>query len=426
MITTTEAFKQAIKANVVKARARVVFNYATPLTIGQEKIININVMQRGEIALGCLQDDKINLELKADALTSEQYGQEVTVKVYLGCVVNSVNEFVCIGTFKPTRWQKSDYILSLELGSNIPTKNIAEILAAQNMLLSEYIVSAISKLMGETITIGSIVDGTLDSAYLYYRTIKEQLKAFAFATGGIIRYRENLELVPYKFGTSVATYKEGPNEMILDKSGNSTDLVTTKTNYRLVRSVFTKEEDTTLYSATNVRTTEEYIPYEFSFNSPGLVKYFNFKKYSYFSALKYGLFGGSISLGSGYGGVTIYIDFSIIGTKILSTAIATVDDTITYLSNPYIQASSQVNAHSLDIYNGEKYSFKGRIDPSLQIGDTITIYDVGDMLVTSLNYKFDGGLTGTIEGILIEQNTYDYVEYLDGTWYANGTKVLRA
>lgn len=37
MITTTEAFKQAIKANVVKARARVVFNYATPLTIGQEK-----------------------------------------------------------------------------------------------------------------------------------------------------------------------------------------------------------------------------------------------------------------------------------------------------------------------------------------------------------------------------------------------------
>ncbi|QEH69714.1 hypothetical protein [Cellulosilyticum sp. WCF-2] len=402
MITTTEAFKQAIKANVVKARARVVFNYATPLTIGQEKIININVMQRGEIALGCLQDDKINLELKADALTSEQYGQEVTVKVYLGCVVNSINEFVCIGTFKPTRWQKSGYIISLELGSNIPTKNITEILAAQNVLLSDYIVSAISKLMCETITIGSIVDGTLGSTYLYYKTVKEQLKAFAFATGGIMRYRENLELMPYKFSTPVAVYKEDSGEMILDKSGNSTDLVTTKQNYNLVRSVFTKEEDTTLYSATSIRVTGEHIPHEFSFGSPGLLSFVMFKNYNTsFSNLKYGLFGGSINLSSGYTeGSAKYIDFSIIGTKIISTAIAAVDDNVTYLSNPYIQTSEQVNALSLDIYNGEKYSFKSRIDPSLQVGDTITVYDVGDMLVTSLNYKFDGGLSGTIEGVL--------------------------
>lgn len=426
MITTTEAFKQAIKANVVKARANVVFNYATPLTISQEKIIGINVQQRGEIALGCLQDDKINLELKADALTSDQYGQDVTVKVYLGCVVNSVNEFVCIGTFKPTRWQKSDYIISIELGSNIPTKSIVEVLAAQNVLLSEYITSAVNKLMDETITIGYIVDGTLDNAYLYYKTVKEQLKAFAFATGGIIRCRETLELVPYKYSTSVATYNEGIGEMILDKSGNSTDLITTKTNYNLVRSVFTKEEDTTLYSATGVRVTEDYIPHEFSFSGAGLVKYFNFKKYSYFTDMKYGLFGGSVSLGSGYVGVTSNVDFSIIGTKILSTAIATVDDTVSYLSNPYIQTGAQVNAHSLDIYNGEKYSFKSRIDPSLQVGDTITIFGVGDMLVTGVNYKFDGGLSGTIEGILAKESTNDYVEYLDGTWYANGTKMLRA
>ena len=320
--------------------------------------------------------------------------------VYLGCVANNVDEYVCVGTFKVTKWNRTDYTIQLELGSNMPTKNITEILAIQNVLLSEYIVSAVNKLMGETITIGSIVDGTLDSAYLYYKTVKEQLKAFAFATGGIIRYRENLELVPYKFGTSVATYKEGADELILDKSGNSTDLVTSKTNYSLVRSVFTKEEDTTLYSATGVRVTEEYIPHEFNFNSPGLVKYFNFKKYSYFSTPKYGLFGGSVALSSGYGDVTSYIDFSIIGTKILSTAIATVDDTVSYLSNPYIQTGAQVNAYSIDIYNGEKYNFKSRIDPSLQVGDTITVFGVGDMLVTGMSYKFDGGLTGTIEGVL--------------------------
>ena len=402
MITTTDAFKQAIKSNVVKARAKVVFNYATTLTIDQEKIININVMQRGEIALGCLQDDKINLELKADALTSDQYGQDITVKVYLSCEIGGGDECVCIGTFKPTRWQRSDYVISLELGPNIPTKNIVEVLAAQNVLLSEYITSAVNKLTGETITIGSIVDGTLDSTYLYYKTVKEQLKAFAFAGGGIIRYRENLEFTPYKFGTSVAIYKEGPNELILDKSGNSTDLVTTKQNYSLVRSVFTKEEDTTLYSATGVRVTGEYIPHEFNFSSPGLLSFIMFKNYNTaFNNLKYGLFGGSVNLSSGYTeGTAKYIDFSIIGTKIISTAIAAVDDNVTYLSNPYIQTSSQVSTHSLNIYNGEKYSFKSRIDPSLQVGDTITVYGVGDMLVTGMSYKFDGGLTGTIEGVL--------------------------
>ncbi len=400
MINTTAAFKQAIKATVVRIRAKVVFNYATALTINQSAIVGISVMQRGDIALGCLQDDKVSLEIKGDSLSVEQYGQDVSVVVYLGCVANNVDEYVCVGTFKVTKWNRTDYTIQLELGSNMPTKNITEILAIQNVLLSEYIVSAVNKLMGETITIGSIVDGTLDSAYLYYKTVKEQLKAFAFATGGIIRYRENLELVPYKFGTSVATYKEGADELILDKSGNSTDLVTSKTNYSLVRSVFTKEEDTTLYSATGVRVTEEYIPHEFNFNSPGLVKYFNFKKYSYFSTPKYGLFGGSVALSSGYGDVTSYIDFSIIGTKILSTAIATVDDTVSYLSNPYIQTGAQVNAYSIDIYNGEKYNFKSRIDPSLQVGDTITVFGVGDMLVTGMSYKFDGGLTGTIEGVL--------------------------
>lgn len=403
MITTTAAYKEAIKANMIKARAKVVFNYATSLTVSQEKIVSINVMQRGEVALGCLQDEKINMELKIDALTNEQYGQtNITVKVYLGCEVNGSNEYVCIGTFRPTRWQKNDYIITLELGMNIPAKNIIEVLAAQNVLLTNYIVSAVNKLMSETITIGSVIDGTLDNIYLYYKTVREQLRAFAFATGGIIRYRESLELAPYKFGTPVAVYNEGTSELILDKIGNSTDLVTTKPNYSLVRSVFTKEEDTTLYSATSVRVAGEHVPHEFSFNTPGLLAYLMFKNYNTaFSNLKYGLFGGSVNLSSGYTeGTAKYIDFSIIGTKIISTAIAAVDDNVTYLSNPYIQTSSQVSTHSLNIYNGEKYSFKSRIDPSLQVGDTITVYGVGDMLVTGMSYKFDGGLTGTIEGVL--------------------------
>lgn len=400
MITTSSAFKDAIKANVVRTKAKVVFNFSTPLTISQDKVIRINVAQRGEKALGCLQDDKITVTLKEGSLTSVQYGQDVTVSVYLGCVVNGADEFCCIGKFKVTRWEKSDYAIEIELGANVPDKSINEVLARDNVSLKSYIVTATSALLSETITLGAVTDGTLSTAYLYYKTIKEQLSAFAFACQGIFRSGENgFELVPYNFGEPVATYTMGSEGLILDKSGNTTDLVTTKTNYAISRSAFTKEEDTTLYSISSYRVDDP-VYLNFSFSSPGLVQYLNFKKYSYFNSLTYGLWGGKICLYSGYVGETATIDLSIIGTKIVSSALGRNDGTKTYLVNPYIQTSAQVNALSLDVYNGQSYSFKSRIDPSLQVGDTIAIDGVGTMLVTGISYKFDGGLSGTIEGVL--------------------------
>ena len=83
-----------------------------------------------------------------------------------------------------------------------------------------------------------------------------------------------------------------------------------------------------------------------------------------------------------------------------NTALGKSDDNITYISNPYIQTKAQIDALDISIYTGDKYSIKTRINPALQVGDTITIDSKGDMLVTSISYKFDGGLTGTIEGVM--------------------------
>ena len=401
MLATSYDFKKAIKDNVVKVKAKLVFNFASPITIEQDNIISINVKQTGTQELGCVQDDKITATLIASALTSEQYGQTVCVDVYFGCIVNGTTEYCCIGHFKPTKWEKTDYEITVELGSNIPTDKIKTILAMDNVTLSDYIAAAATDIgLGPIITT-DIVDGTLNNAYLYYKTVKEQINAFAFATNTVARSTVNgIVFNKYSRGTSVDTYKEGMGELILDKSNNTYDMITKKENYVLSRSIFTKTEDKSLCSFNNYLVTDEYEQLDFDFSTPSIAKYIKFEQYSYFNNFLTSLWGGSICVGSGYDGQTAYVTFNVMGTSITSSVLGKSDDNITYISNPYIQTKAQIDALDISIYNGNKYSIKTRIDPSLQVGDTITIEGKGDMLVTSISYKFDGGLTGTIEGVM--------------------------
>ena len=401
MLATSDDFKKAIKNNVVKVKAKLVFNFASPITIEQDNIISINVKQTGTQVLGCVQDDKITATLIASALTSEQYGQTVCVDVYFGCIVNGTTEYCCIGRFKPTKWEKTEYEMTVELGSNIPTDKIKTILAMDNVTLSDYIAAAATDIGLDTIITTDIVDGTLNNAYLYYKTVKEQINAFAFATNTVARSTVNgIVFNKYSRGTSVDTYKEGMGELILYKSNNTYDMITKKENYALSRSIFTKTEDKSLCSFNNYLVTDNYEQLDFDFSSPSIAKYIKFEKYSYFNNFLTSLWGGSICVGSGYDGQTAYVTFNVMGTSITSTVLGKNDDNITYISNPYIQTKAQIDALDISIYNGDKYSIKTRINPSLQVGDTITIEGKGDMLVTAISYKFDGSLTGNIEGVL--------------------------
>ena len=401
MLATSDDFKKAIKDNVVKVKAKLVFNFASLITIEQDNIISINVKQTGTQEMGCVQDDKITATLIASALTSEQYGQTVCVDIYFGCIVNGTTEYCCIGRFKPTKWEKTDYEMTVELGSNIPTDKIKTILAMDNVTLSDYIAATATDIGLDPIITTDIVDGILNNAYLYYKTVKEQINAFAFATNTVARSTVNgIVFNKYSRGASVDTYKEGMGELILDKSNNTYDMITKKENYALSRSIFTKTEDKSLCSFNNYLVTDNYEQLDFDFSTPSIVKYIKFEQYSYFKKFLTSLWGGSICVGSGYDGQTAYVTFNVMGTSITSTVLGKSDDNITYISNPYIQTKAQIDALDISIYTGDKYSIKTRINPSLQVGDTITIEGKGDMLVTAISYKFDGSLTGNIEGVI--------------------------
>ena len=394
MITVSDEFKKAIRANVVSIQVEAVFNYGTPVSLTNKDIVGMNVTQRGEIALGGVQEDAIIIEVSAASLI-DHYLEDTTVEVKIGCLVNGTPEYASVGVFKTSRWKKSSYTIQVELGTNIDLeKEILGVLARQNVSLKDYITQGVTEILGITLVLGEIVDTSIPVAYLYYKTVREQLKAFGMSSNGLFRYsNKGLEIVPYKLSPPVDTLTEGVTGLILEALENENDYVSTKKNVAVKTSTFLRQEDSVLYSFSG--SVKDPLDYQFSFSSASIITYIQHKGCD-FTLREYGLFGGRITLESEIIGVTSQAQLSIVGTRIGTHTLDSVSGDIT---TPYIQTAEHVELLSKDVLNGEKFSFKSRIDPSLQVGDTVTT-PKGDMMITSMSYKFDGGLTGTIEGVI--------------------------
>lgn len=402
MLTASEGFKQANKANVRECLAKLVLEYDTPVTLYRDSIQSVSTVQEAKKEIGSLQDDVITVKLLRTALTDDQFNKKIKAEIFIGFVVNDDEEYVSLGTFKTSDWKRDDYTITIEFISDIENKKIDTLTIMHNALLSAFIQKSVSDMLGLPIAIGTgIVDSTLSDAYLYYKTVKEQLQAFAIATNGLIRSRNGLELVPFRFSEPVDTLDEGPGQLILNKDGNNIDYLMDKKRVSVIRRRFLKEDDTCIFSMSNVLVTDEAIPIEFNYSSPSILSYISFQKYSYWSSMRYGLWGGSISLHSGYVGENARVSMSIYGSRILCNEIDSKDDeNVTYISNPYIQNRDQVNHINTDIYKGSNYSLRYRGNPLYQVGDTLNIEGVGKMLITKHTLQYNGSLSGTIEGVL--------------------------
>ena len=404
MISISEDFNNALKAQVIRARAKVVFNYATPLTLYRDKIISIDAISSGEIALGCVQDDKVTCRFSYDAFTIAQYNQRVDVELYFGCVVNDVEEYVLIGTYKTNRWQADDQekFIEVELVSKISTDQVEDLLPATNVSLKDYITSACGVLMNETVTIGdSCLDATLSQCYLYAKTIKEQLKLFGVAINGVFRYVQGLECAPYKFTTDSKEIKLGANESLLYYKKEN-DYLDSKAIVQIMISAFTKSDNASLYSATvNIPKGVDSYNVKLDFGTPSIINYIQFKKYSYFYTVDASLWSAMLRLGVLTASVASRVDLTCYGVKIQSNVLgSTSDNSKTYISNPYIQNSSQAGSLDASIYTSDKYVLSLKGDPTIQIGDTIGVEGLGNIMVTKHSIKFDGSLLSTVEGVL--------------------------
>ena len=74
---------------------------------------------------------------------------------------------------------------------------------------------------------------------------------------------------------------------------------------------------------------------------------------------------------------------------------------MTYIENPYIQTAEHVAALDKRIYQGVRYRLKFRGNPCYQVGDTLQVENIGNVLIYKRQLSFNGGLSGILEGVLV-------------------------
>lgn len=406
MLQASSGFKQAIKADMRECVAKVRLNYSTPLVLFKDMIQGIDISSSADLEIGSIQNDNLNVRLMKNSITDAQFNQKVDVEVFIGCKVDSGYEYVSIGTFLADGWSKNDAtgIITIRLTNKINTNAVPqENVIGVNESLKAYIGRVIQKVFGEPVIVGNILDATLPSAYLYYEDIKTQLKQLAMATNGLFRYVNGFELVPYKATTPVDTLKIGANELVMNVS-RITDYSAKAPNVQILKTFFSKSEVISLFSSGNINlpASASQYPVEISLGYPVVAKYFSFKKYGYLSDYKVGVFKSTLYINNGYD-TPRSVSVEVFGTKIISTTLGTKvsDGSITYIENPYIQLDSQVANIDKRIYSGISYRVAYRGNPTLQIGDTVAVEGIGNVLITKHSLNFTGALSGIIEGVCI-------------------------
>lgn len=397
MITVVDTFKTAMKANTREIRAKLILSYTIPLTLYRETIVSIDFSAQGEKSIGCVETNTIGIKLLSTALTEEQFNQEIDIEIFFGCVVNDIDTYISMGKYKSEKWLKDDYItircISKISDDEITSKNIVN----TNISLKTYMQNTCNALYSTPFTCGNVLDSTLAKAYLYYPTKKEQLAKLAVATNGIIRYGE---IKPYKIGVPVDTLYEGSNELILSTKRLS-DYVFTKQTIEILKSRFIGN-DATLYSG-NVKLAGHEIT-SIVINNGCVTEVIYVKlsnEYGRFDDIKNSINECTVFISNPYpDGHDIKIE--IVGEQVKSNIIGNkTNNNVTYIENPYIQNNDQLAGFDDRIYNGVTYSIPYRGAPWVQVGDTVSVKDIGNLLVTKQQLKFNGGLTGTLEGVFI-------------------------
>lgn len=408
MIQATSEFLTAIKSEGRQCIGKAIFMYDTPLTVSRTQVQSIDVASSANSELGSVQQDNLTIKILKGTLNDMQFNAIVDVEVFLGCIVGTVEQYVSIGTFVSDGWNKDDTTgtITVKLTSKInENATVDKNVISHNVSIKEYAKEVVYSIFNKVLTAGGVLDTTLDSAYLYKEKASEQLKLIAMATNGLFRYVNGFELVPYKISTPVLTLKQGHNESVIGIS-RITDYSKKSIDVQILKSFFSKSDIISLFSANNIKLPPgaSNYPVVMNLGFPCNVKYFNFNKYGYLQDFIPGVTKSTILLSNGYDNIERILSLEVFGVKIVSNILGKkekTDGSITYIENPYIQNNEQITALDKRIYNAISYRVRYRGNPCLQIGDTVTLEGVGNILITKHQMTLGSGFSGIIEGVCI-------------------------
>lgn len=409
MITVTEAFLNAIKNDNRKCRGKVVLKYSAPITLENEQIQSIEESSSAEISLGTVQNDDLTVKVMPNVLTDEQFNQEIDVEIYLGCDVANVPVYVPIGTYKTNGWDKSKTgVITIRLTNKIePTAIIPKnIVAESGTFLEDYCEQLILDVFVENLSVANgVISQILNKSWLMYDDITTQLKKMAEACNGLFRYTSQFELVPFKARTPVASLSIGPNEELLEVTRLS-DYSKNKQQVSILKSEFSVTTMTKLAS-TNVSInndggTTKNINLQTGY--PANVLYVLVGERGRLEGLVNGISTCTVQVYGVYSEGNYSFPVEVWGSRVQSIvkdAKVSTDGSVTYIENPYIQTTEHVAALDKQVYEGIRYRLKYRGNPCYQVGDTLAIEGIGNVLIYKRQLSYSGGLGGVLEGVLV-------------------------
>lgn len=409
MIDASQGFIQSIKSSARRVCSKIILHYDTDLILLDDKIISISAQSSAEIALGGLQDDLLTVELIKGAITDEQFNADIDISVFVGAYGGEVAEYVRIGKYTTNAWEKNDKtgIVTIELVSKINSKSIIpkNIIAEAGTFLEDYCEQLVLNVFAENLTVASgVTSQVLQKSWLMYDDITTQLKKMAEACNGLFRYTSGFELVSFKAGIPVATLSMGSNEELIEVTRLS-DYSKTKEQVIILKSAFSVTTLDKLTSA-NITMKGDSQVIELKTGSPTNVTYVTFGSgVGQLSDITQGITWCNVEIYPSYGEGTYNEQVEVWGSRVQSickdSKVAT-DGSVTYMENPYIQTTEHIAALDKRIYEGIRYRLKYRGNPAYQVGDTVAVSGIGNLLIYKRQLSFNGGLGGILEGVFID------------------------
>lgn len=408
MREVSERFKQAIRKQNRKCEVKLEFaTEQTPLILHGKDLKELKYIAQIESELGGVEVQLLSIKLMK-GVADDLYNTNTKVKCWIGVEDEQVTEWCCLGEFITDTWGKREGsgVISVECIdalSALCEKDMPFVPTMLNTTKLNYLSTIVTNISVEATTTSGIHDGKLIMAMLSGTQVGDTLKPLTFAMNAFARYRDRLEFNPFKVKEAADVSLTYSDMLFHTEGGKDGTMTFDKVN--ICTYVPGSDEYKEIYKLDSLVPANHtnFKIGTINFSDPMLTKCINFSHEINIRDFNIGTDKVAIFIDN-QNQNTIPLEVALHGSELNEATIDTNENTenkIKTIKNIYIQDATSINTLDSRIYVGEEVKAKYRGNPAIEIGDTVGVEDIGNILVTYQELSYTGALSGNLKGVLI-------------------------
>ena len=397
MKNASESFKEQVKNGV---RASEIYLTIGSKRLTSEEIESLEYKAESNKELGTIEIELLRAKVLKSAIPAGSFNTNEQVSVEI-----EVNGEICeLCSLTINLWKKADKSLFVEIeatSSFVYERNVPFIATKENITASAFIKEVMGTI-GESCRFNGL-DQRLNVAMLSGNQLIDTLKLLAISTQSVIRYRDTLEFIPFK-GSTAAESVNYENMLLDTKDGSDKQAEFDKVNIMVYMPNKSDQKEIGKFEkATVPNGSSSFNLGTLKFDKPKLVSVISFDNDVDISEFSISSDKVTLAIRNGKS-QTIDVNTKIEGYDLLDNSLTSSEDTtnkIKNVQNIYIQDKDVISSYDTRIYTNPSVEVQYRGNPILEVGDTISIEEIGDVLICEHVLKFDGALSGEIKGVIL-------------------------